>query len=409
MGPTVDQRLIDIATSAVYSELVQLRRAIHRYPELAGDEGETAALVAGRLRGAGLDVRTGVGGHGVVAVLHGTEPGPVIAYRADMDAVRDDELFDSDIRSRVAGAAHLCGHDIHTAIAVGVAETLGTLRDRLQGSIAFLFQPAEETLTGARAMIADGVLDDMPPAEIYAIHCGPTPVGNICVSPGVGQPGQDGFHVDITGPDAVARAHEIRAAVLELATLPPIHELDQDVLTAITEPGGPFARFVVAWSWIESTPDDGARVSAMFRAWPEERYPELRQHSVDIVTKVCGADMAERVAFWGEPFPAMVCDANLSEQAGEYFGSVLGQENITVLHGFYPYNGDDFALFLDRIPGAMFYLGVSNESTGQLGLPHAPQFSADESAIGIGTRAVAGWLSARLSALKAFPAGGRGS
>ncbi|NEE01324.1 M20 metallopeptidase family protein [Phytoactinopolyspora halotolerans] len=396
MVPSLDQRLIDIAASAIDSDLVELRRAIHRYPERAGPERENAALVAGRLRDAGLDVRAGVSGHGVVAVVHGSEPGPLIAYRADMDAVRDDELFDSDIRSRVPGVAHLCGHDIHTAVGVGVAETLAALRDRFHGSVAFLFQPAEETLDGARAMIDEGVLDDLQPVEIYAIHCGPTPAGTISVLPGVGQPGHDGFHVDMTGPGAAERAHEIRAAVLKLATLPPLHELGRDGLERITEPDGPFARFVVARSWVESASDDGARLNAMFRAWPQERYAELRQQSADIVTTVCGTEIAERIVFWGEPFPAMVCDAKLSEQAGEYFGSVLGPENISVLRGFFPYNGEDFALFLDRIPGAMFYLGVSNESAGQLGVPHAPTFSADESAIGIGTRAVAGWLGSRL-------------
>ncbi|MFD4974334.1 M20/M25/M40 family metallo-hydrolase [Streptomyces sp. NPDC058424] len=132
-----------------------MRRDIHWHPELADEERRTSALVAERLRAAGLAVVTGVGGHGVVAVLDGAGEGPTVAYRADMDAVDDDELFDCTFASQVPRASHLCGHDLRTAIGVGIALVLARLRKQLNGRVVFVFQSAEETCEGARAMIEE--------------------------------------------------------------------------------------------------------------------------------------------------------------------------------------------------------------------------------------------------------------
>ena len=181
--------MIDEIARGIDQDLIGLRREIHRRPELAGDERLTSALVADRLRAAGLAVTTGVVGHGVVAVLDGAVDGPIVAYRADLDAVDDDELFDCSFASQIPGAAHLCGHDLHTVIGVGIALILAQLREQLSGRVAFIFQPAEETFEGARAMIDDGFLDRAAAQEIYALHCAPLPVGTLAVGPG--QPGQD--------------------------------------------------------------------------------------------------------------------------------------------------------------------------------------------------------------------------
>src|SRR5262245_34561881 len=126
---------IDRGTASIEHELITLRRAIHRQPELAGGERNTAALVADRLEATGLNVTTGVGGHGVVGILDGGGPGPAVAYRADMDAVAMDEEIPSEFRSQVPGAGHLCGHDLHTTIGVGVARVLAQVKDQLRGRV----------------------------------------------------------------------------------------------------------------------------------------------------------------------------------------------------------------------------------------------------------------------------------
>ena len=183
----------DSTVTVFDDELIELRREIHCHPELAGEERETAGLVAEQLRAAGLEVTTGVGGHGVLAVLDGSADGPTAVYRADMDAVdaqhnvyrfpRSDRAFDEGFASRVPGVAHLCGHDLHTAIGVGVARTLAQGPAPVRGRLAFVFQAAEEPLQGARAMLETGLVQRLAPRESYALHCCPLPAGTIAMQP----------------------------------------------------------------------------------------------------------------------------------------------------------------------------------------------------------------------------------
>src|SRR5262249_44218198 len=151
-------------------ELIALRRDLHRHPELGFAERRTAALVADRMHRAGLEVTTGIAGTGVVGVLRGDRPGRTIAWRADMDALPLHEAIDSPFRSTVPEAMHACGHDGHTAIAVILAEVLAARRGELPGSAVFVFQPAEEVLSGARPMLEARVLETHGVDEIYGLH-----------------------------------------------------------------------------------------------------------------------------------------------------------------------------------------------------------------------------------------------
>ncbi|MEV4258242.1 M20/M25/M40 family metallo-hydrolase, partial [Spirillospora sp. NPDC049652] len=239
--PPGPEARIDAEAGRLDAALIALRRDIHRHPELAGGETRTAALVAARLRAAGLEVATGVGGTGVVGVLKGRGRGRTVAYRADMDAVPPD--------SQIGGGpvpAHVCGHDLHTAVGVGVAEVLARLRNRLRGEVVFLFQPGEEALTGARAMIDAGVLERTRPAEIHALHCGPFPVGTFAVTPGTGLPGLDRCVITLAGPGASDRAARLVAEIGALSTVAyPQTSADLERLVGeLGEPNGPLARFV---------------------------------------------------------------------------------------------------------------------------------------------------------------------
>jgi metal-dependent amidase/aminoacylase/carboxypeptidase family protein len=392
---TASDASIDQIAIEFDDDLIALRRNIHRWPELAGDERRTAAAVAERLEAAGLSVSTGVGGHGVVALLDGAGPGRTVAYRADMDAVADDELIGGPFASQVAGAAHLCGHDLHTAIGVGIAQVLARMRQRFAGRVIFVFQPAEETLDGARAMIDAGVLDRVSVDEIYALHCAPLPVGTFAVMPGAGQPGLDRGHIDVSGPNAAATGDRLVAAINDMSTVAPPQTPEEsdrfhnDLLT----PDGPLARFVFAGSDRTRGGGDGTRVWFWLRAWPDDRYAELREDIRRLAESVNA-----RVEFAGPPFPAMVCSPDLSYAAADYLRGRPEVSDVEVFHAAFPFNGEDFALFLHRVPGAMFYLGVANEAAGINGAPHAPDFAADDRAIGHGVRAMAGLLTTRLSA-----------
>lgn len=387
-------------------ELVELRREIHRHPELAGEERATAGLVAEQLRAAGLEVTTGVGGHGVLAVLDGSADGPTVVYRADMDAVdarhhvypfpRSGRVFDEGFASRVPGVAHLCGHDLHTAIGVGVARALAQGAEPVRGRLAFVFQPAEEPLRGARAMLETGLVQRLAPRESYALHCAPFPVGTITVSPGYGLPGIDHLRIVLPGGDDAAAA-AIASEVAQLGTVEyprsvaeyhaRFHAvLDPEIAASIQES-------VCVDQWTEHTSDGRPVANVLLRTWPQERFPELRAR-VERLAAAAGG----HVEYPGDPFPAMANSAQLSTAAGRYLSTALGPESVLWARASWPFNCEDFALFLNEAPGAMFYLGVADAETGMNGAPHTADFAADERAIGHGVRAMAGLLTERLTA-----------
>ena len=396
MTAAPDASVIDQIAVDFDADLIALRRDLHQWPELAGDERRTAAAVAHRLRAAGLSVSTGIGGHGVVAVLDGTAPGPTVAYRADMDAVAADELT-GEFASQVPGAAHLCGHDVHTTIGVGMAETLARLRQRFSGRVVFVFQPAEETLDGARAMIDAGVLDRTAPEEMYALHCSPLPVGAFAVMPGAGQPGLDVGRIDVSGPNAAEAGAQLVAAISDLSTVaePQTPEEFAQLLNDLQATDGPLARFVFTSAVLTPADDGAVRVQFWLRTWPDDRYPALRED----VRRLADAVGSARVEFPQPPFPSMVCSPDLSLAAAAHLRGFPGVSAVEVFNAPFPFKGEDFALFLRRVPGAMFYLGVANPDAGVNGVPHASDFAADERAIGLGVRAMSGLLLSRLDSL----------
>lgn len=188
--PSAQPLVWDAANAALYTrvaanastheaELIALRRDLHRHPELSRQEQRTSSLVADRLRALGLEVRTGVGGYGVVGVLRGGRSGPVIAYRADMDAVPTQDADPVDFPSETPGVRHICGHDLHVAVGIGLATALASVRSELGGTIMFIFQPAEESATGAKAMLDAGVFSAMKPSAIFGIHTSPGDTGQL--------------------------------------------------------------------------------------------------------------------------------------------------------------------------------------------------------------------------------------
>ncbi|AXK34144.1 M20/M25/M40 family metallo-hydrolase [Streptomyces armeniacus] len=406
---TVVQTAVDAEAARLERTLIALRRDIHRHPEAPGHECRTARLVARELRAAGLSVTTGVGGHGVIGVLRGARPGRTVAYRADMDAVPP-----GDIVGGGPAPAHVCGHDVHTTVGVGVARVLARLRRHLGGTVVFFFQPAEETLAGARAMLATGVLERAGVQEIHALHCGPFPVGQFAVTPGYGLPGQDRAEVPLAGADAPAAARRLAAELGALATVtPPQTPADLErMVTDVQTPDGPLARFVALRARAE-----GAKVSVVYRCWPEERYTEVREDIRRLAKRYDGphdgpydgarakpyagphAGARARVSFPADPFPALVCPEEDAGALARRLRGTLGRDAVTRLHAAFPFNGEDFALFLDRVPGTYTFLGVRTSGAPvTTSYPHYPDFAPDERAIGLGVRGMAGWLAQRTHA-----------
>src|SRR5918999_5489501 len=217
-GNPLAQQIVTHAT-AVEPKVLQWRRDIHQNPELSFQEARTAQVVATHLRSLGLEVRTGVGGHGVVGVLRGARPGPVVALRADMDALPVTEETDLPFRSRVrtqvngqdVGVMHACGHDTHVAMLMGAAEALTAMRAQLPGTVKFIFQPAEEASgtgsSGAAAMIRDGALDGPRPSAIFGLHVfAGYRVGEVAVRAGGLTASSDGLRI-------IVRARQTHGAI----------------------------------------------------------------------------------------------------------------------------------------------------------------------------------------------------
>ncbi|MFE4874042.1 M20 family metallopeptidase [Streptomyces sp. NPDC056682] len=365
-------------------ELIALRRDIHRHPEAPGQEFRTAGLVARQLRNAGLSVTTGVGGNGVVGILRGSLPGRTVAYRADMDAVPPQSIIGGG-----PATAHVCGHDIHTTVAVGIARALAQMRQRLSGTVVFLFQPAEESLAGARSVLDSGVLERTGVQEIHALHCGPFPVGQFAVTPGYGLPGQDHAGITLSGPDAPAAAQRLATEIGALATVtPPTTEVGLARLVAeLQTPGGPLTRFVAT-----QTRAEDSKVSVSSRCWPPDRYQEVREN----IRRLAGRYEGAQVTFPAEPFPAMVCPVDDARAVERHLRRTLGTDAVTAMHAAIPFSGEDFALYLNRIPGTYTFLGVRTPGAAiTTSYPHFPDFTPDERAIGLGVRAMAGWLAER--------------
>ncbi|MFG2298269.1 M20 family metallopeptidase [Streptomyces sp. NPDC048603] len=389
----IDQAAVDRAAARLDADLIAVRRDLYGKPETAGHEAHVARVVAARLRAAGLQVTEGVAGHGVVAVLRGALPGRTVAYRADVDAVPAVGVQSSELPP---GPVHACGHDLHATIGIGVAEVLAGLRHRLAGTVVFLFQPAEETLEGAAAMIAAGVLTKHRPREIHALHCGPFPVGTLAVTPGVGLPGQDNATVTFGGPDPAATAAAFSAAYNAFGTVPfpkDAAELEQ-LVAQVRTPDGPLAEFLVTRAF-KALPAGEGRLAlrATYRCWPEARWPEVRER----IRGLARSFPDTTVAFEREqPFPALVCPEDDGHALARHLRRRLGPRAVTTLYAAFPFNGEDFSLFLKEIPGTYTFLGVRTPGAPiDSAFPHYPAFAPDERAIGVGVRAMAGWLAER--------------
>ncbi len=380
-GPTAhaqSQELIDRADRRLQSlrrELIDVRRDLHRHPEVSGQEERTAGVVAARLRALGLEVRTDVGGHGVVGILRGGVPGPVVAFRADMDAVYSNAPDPVSFASETPGVRHICGHDIHTTVGLALAEALAAIRDDLPGTVKFIFQPAEENIQGARAMIEDGALEDPVPDAIFAFHTAPLQVGQIGSVEGPALPGLDRVTVTISGDgDLEAAARAYVRAVSSVSTGQAV--APKDFVMAMM--GSPRAR-----------PDQGDwLVSGMVRAGSPEARARAEREIEEELAAVSLEGVSYEFTYEAQALPDMVNDPELVRSTLETIRSVVG-DGLLEVNEITPYFSEDFALYQQTVPGAMYWLGVSNPELGYVGMPHSPDYVADEESIFVGAKVMA--------------------
>jgi amidohydrolase len=382
--------------------IIELRHEIHQNPELGNREFATAALVAEHLRSLGIEVQTDVAHTGVVGILEGGKPGPVVAVRADMDALPVTEdtpyPFKSTVRTtylgQEVGVSHACGHDIHTAVQLGVASVLAELRDEIPGTVKLIFQPAEEGAPpgeegGASLMVAEGVLEDPHPTAIFGLHTGAMEVGTVGLAVGPAYAAVDHFYITIHGRQAHGAYPHFSAdpivmaaqAVTALQTirsrnLPP---LEPSVITVGMIHGGERFNIIPADVRMEGTV---RTYSASVRDSVEERMGEI----LDGITHAGGGSFDLR---YDRGSPATINDPELAAMMLPTLRRVLGTENVQDQEPATA--GEDFAFFANEIPGFYFSLGMVKPGTTSGG-HHTPTFQADDSSIPVGMRAMTALL-----------------
>ncbi len=393
-APAAPDVEIRAAVEAMTPRLVETRRDIHRHPELGNRETRTGALVAERLRALGLEVRYPVAKTGVVAILRGGRPGAVLGLRADLDALPIQEKRESEYKSTVPGVMHACGHDAHTTIALGVAETLAGLRQRLPGTVVFLFQPAEEGAPegepgGAPLMIAEGQLKDPRVEAMFGLHVDPLlDAGQLGWSVGPIFASSDTFTIDVAGKrvhgayphlglDPVPVAAEIVTAIQALVARQ-YDAQNPKVVTIGRIQGG--ERFnIVA---------ESVRLDGTLRTLDAAVRADLKQRLERLVTNVAEAFGARAaIRFYDDGNPPTVNDGALARAAVPSFERVYGRPNVLEVR---PQMGaEDFAHFAEAVPALYVKLGVRNAARGITAIIHTEEFDLDESMLPLAVRGLA--------------------
>ncbi|HUG52118.1 MAG TPA: amidohydrolase [Vicinamibacteria bacterium] len=382
------------AADAMAPTLVETRRDIHRHPELGNREVRTGRLVADRLRALGLDVRHPVAKTGVVAVLRGGRPGPVVALRADLDALPIQERNDVPYRSVNAGVKHACGHDAHTTIVLGTAEVLATMRDRLPGTVVFLFQPAEEGPPegeegGASLMIEEGVLEEPKVQAMYGLHMDPNlPVGEVGWSVGPIFASSDRFVIEVqgrkthgayphTGLDPVPVAAQLVQA-LQLIVSRQIDAQNPKVLTIGSIHGGNRFNIIADQVVLEGTI---RTLDAEVRRLLKERIQRTTAGLAD------AHGVTASVRWVGDGNPPTVNDAALTRASLASLQRVYGADRTREVA---PQMGaEDFSAFAERVPALYVKMGVRNEARGITAMIHTEDFDIDEAVLPLGVKAMA--------------------
>jgi amidohydrolase len=391
---------IEQESAKVTPALTEIRHQLHQNPELSNREEKTAALVADYLRKLGLEVRTGVAKTGVVALLKGGRPGPVVAVRADMDALPVTEATNLPYASKVratylgqeVGVMHACGHDIHTAVQLGVASVLTSMRAELPGTVKFIFQPAEEGPPpgeegGASLMVKEGVLQNPRPSAIFALHAfSEMPVGDIGYSEGPAFSAADTWEVKITGKQAhgarpelsidpvVTAAQFVQALQAIRSRTMSGHE--PGVVTIGTIHGGQRHNIIPAEVSLSGT-------IRTFRPEMSELAEKRLREILKGVTEANGA--TGEVVRYVRGAPATINDATLTRETVPALERAAGKGRVSKIP---PAMGsEDFSFFANEVPGFYYRLGQVKPGT-TTGDHHTPTFLADDGAIPVGVKSM---------------------
>jgi len=394
---------VDEITTTIEPRVIAWRRDIHQHPELSNREYQTGKLVAEHLRKLGLEVRAPVAHTGVVGVLRGAHPGSVVALRADMDALPVTEESGLPFASKTkatwlgqeVGVAHVCGHDGHTAILMGVAEVLATLRERINGTVVFIFQPAEEGPPtgeegGASLMIKEGALKDPAPTAIFGLHLNSrTPLGKAGVRSGSFMASGDTFRIVINGSQTHAALPwlGIDPIVLSSQVIQGIQTIESRQVNVLLEPSVISIGVINGGNRPNIIPDK-VEMSGMIRALDETMRNDIQKRLSRTAEKIAESGGGSATVSITPNYDVTNNDERLALLATESLKTTLGSANVftnpkvTV--------SEDFSAYQKVIPGFFYFLGVVPPDTKpETVFPnHSPRFWIDERVLAIGVRSL---------------------
>ncbi|HUT08102.1 MAG: amidohydrolase [Candidatus Aminicenantes bacterium] len=391
------------------AEIVKVRRFIHMNPELGNREFETARLIIAKLQPLGFEVRTGIAKTGVVAVLRGSQPGPAVAVRADMDALPVQETTNLPFKSLNPGVMHACGHDVHASIVLGTALVLNALKDKLKGTVTFLFQPAEEGAPsgeegGADLMVKEGALDNPSVGAVFGFHVWPENVGTVLVAPGNVTAASDTFTITVKGKSAhAARPHEgVDAVVIAAEIVTALQTVvsrasdptDPAVLTIGTINGGARRNIIAERVVLEGT----------VRTLSETNHKKIPLLMESIVRNIAGMYGAEGQFEYKEALPSVFNNPELAAAMAPTLTRLLGKDK--TLEWKPQMIAEDFAFLARKAPGFYFFLGVKNPAQATAAPLHSPNFNPDERSIPLGIRILSHLLLDALAGQSALASGG---
>jgi amidohydrolase len=381
---------VEALTAELHPSVIEIRRDIHRHPELGFREKRTSGLIADKLRALKFDeVRTGVGVTGVVGVLKGGKPGPVVAVRADMDALPIQELNDVPYKSTVPNVKHACGHDGHMATLLGVAAILNSIKDELPVCVKLIWQPAEEGGGGAARLVEAGVLDGrLGPkvSAIFGLHGWPgLKVGTIATKPGALLAATDNFLATFIGKgchgayphlgaDPIVTACEAVLSVQQFVS----RETDPTDSCVVT------VGKVIAGTAVNIIPDS-ARIEATVRTLTREQRTRARERLERRMRGVALANGCELQWQWNEGYPATINDPAMADYVAGVARQTFGDDRfIPVARS--SMGGEDFSYYLEKVPGCFFLIGV--EPPDRTGYPslHSDRYDFTDAALAVGMR-----------------------
>jgi amidohydrolase len=363
----------------IYPELVTFRRDLHMYPELSFQEKETPRKVADFLTQLGLEVRTEVGGRGVVGILEGGKPGKTVAFRADFDALPIQDEKRVDYKSRIPGVMHACGHDVHTAALLGVAKVLSEVKDELEGNVIFIHQFAEEVIPGgAKAMIEDGCLNGVD--VIYGAHVAShLPFGTVGVGEGYLMAAGDTFEIDIYGVGGHGATPNLTVDPLVIGSQILLNL--QQIVSRRVDPLKPAVVTVGSFNGGEAynVIPDKANMKGTVRTFDKDVQDLIEKSIGQITEAACESADASFQYKYERGYPSVWNHPEETKRIERLAKQLFGDEKVQHEP---PHMGmEDFSYYLQKVPGTFFWVGGRDFERDKAYPHHHPKFDVDERAI----------------------------